>query len=168
VAAFPSEVQNGVCAQLADCLVAVICQRLVYRPDLKIQVPECEILMPAHAVKNFIRRGEFFKMMSSMETGANDGMWTYQRYRTWLDTRKTWHMPGEKTEEEPAGDLAVMDEVKLAPPPLSRPSTAPAARSPSTSAPKPSAGKPGKGNALEIVPEEGGLEAIISKLKDKP
>src|SRR5258706_10555929 len=41
VAAFPSEIQNSICAQLADSLVAVICQRLQYRPDLKIQVPEC-------------------------------------------------------------------------------------------------------------------------------
>src|SRR6201995_862409 len=88
VAAFPSESQNSVCAQLADCLVAVVCQRLVYRADLKMQVPECEILMPGHAVKAFIRRGDFFKMMSAIETGANDGMWTYPRYRTWLEAKK--------------------------------------------------------------------------------
>ncbi len=77
VAAFPAEIQNSVCAQLADSLVAVVCQRLQFRGDLKIQVPECEVLMPStHAVKNFIRRGEFFKMISSMETGADQGMWT--------------------------------------------------------------------------------------------
>lgn len=169
VAAFPSEIQSGVCAQLADCLVAVICQRLQYRPDLKIQVPECEILMPGHAVKSFIRRGEFFKMMSAMETGANDGMWTYTRYRTWLEARKTWHTPGEKTEEEPVGELAAMDEVRL-------PQPAPAISKPSSIArsgkvaPDVRSTAPAKGgeNTLEIEPEEGGLEAIISKLKTKP
>src|SRR5882757_7688189 len=57
VAAFPAESQNSVCAQLADCLVAVVSQRLQFRPDLKIQVPECEVLTMSHAVKNFIRRG---------------------------------------------------------------------------------------------------------------
>jgi Tfp pilus assembly pilus retraction ATPase PilT len=31
VAAFPSEIQNSVCAQLADCLVAVVCQLAVSR-----------------------------------------------------------------------------------------------------------------------------------------
>ncbi len=167
VAAFPSESQSGVCAQLADCLVAVICQRLQYRADLKIQVPECEILMPVHAVKNFIRRGEFFKMMSAMETGASDGMWTYPRYRSWLESRKTWHTPGEKVEEEP-GELPVLEEVKLARPtlaPASEPSIAshaPVAKQPSA-APAKSSSSP-----LEIEPPEGGLEAIISKLKAKP
>src|SRR5579862_7794906 len=34
VSAFSPEVQSGVCAQLADCLVAVICQRLQFRPEL--------------------------------------------------------------------------------------------------------------------------------------
>src|SRR5258708_15577745 len=105
VAAFPAEIQNSICAQLADCLVAVICQRLLYRNDLKMQVPECEVLMPSsHAVKNFIRRGEFFKMMSSMETGAEQGMWTYQRYRTWLETKKNWHTADGRDDEEPAGE----------------------------------------------------------------
>src|SRR5712672_3054734 len=61
VSAFPAESQNSVCAQLADCLVAVVCQRLQYRSELKMQVPECEILMSAHSVKSFIRRGDFFK-----------------------------------------------------------------------------------------------------------
>ena len=28
VSAFPAEIQAGVCAQLADCLVGVICQRM--------------------------------------------------------------------------------------------------------------------------------------------
>ncbi len=163
VSAFPSEVQNGVCAQLADCLVAVVCQRLQFRPDIKIQVPECEVLMPGHAVKNFIRRGEFFKIMSSMETGADQGMWTYQRYRSWLETRKNWHIPGQQVEEEPAGELPVMEEMKvMAPPPLMTraPASVPTPKSATTASPK-------NEKLLEIEPEEGGLEAIISKLKSK-
>ena len=164
VSAFPSEVQNGVCAQLADCLVAVICQRLQYRQDFKIQVPECEVLMPGHAVKNFIRRGEFFKIVTTMETGADQGMWTFQRYRTWLESRKNWHIPGQQVEEEPAGELPVMEEMKVAPPPMSR--TPASAAPPTTKSPTVSTTKNEK--LLEIEPEEGGLEAIISKLKAKP
>jgi twitching motility protein PilT len=165
--AFPSESQNSVCAQLADVLVAVVCQRLQYRADLKIQVPECEILMPSHSVKSHIRRGDFFKMMSAMETGASEGMWTYPRYRTWLETRKNWHMPGERVEEETAAELPMMEDALPARPSvtatptkiLSIPNPAPAA---SPGAVKSSSGR------LEIEPEDGGLEAIISKLKDKP
>src|SRR4051812_47468793 len=60
VSAFPAEAQNSVRAQLADCLVGAVAQRLRYRADLKIRVPECEILLPSMAVKNFVRTGDFF------------------------------------------------------------------------------------------------------------
>src|ERR1041385_7579216 len=93
VSAFPAEIQNGIASQLADCLIAVVSQRLHFRPDLNIRVPECEVLMATHAVKNFIRNRDFFKIISSLETGAEHGMWRFQRYRTWLNSRKTWHVP---------------------------------------------------------------------------
>jgi twitching motility protein PilT len=103
VSAFPAEIQNSVAAQLADCMLAVISQRLRFRPDLNIRVPECEILMPTHAVKNFIRTRDFFKISSSLETGAEHGMWTLQRYRSWLENRKNWYIPGQ-TPEPAEGD----------------------------------------------------------------
>jgi len=170
VSAFPSEVQNGVCAQIADCLVAVISQRLLYREELKMQVPECEVLMPSHAAKNFIRRGEFYKIVSTMETGADAGMWTYQRYRNWLDTRKTWHRLNERDTDEglDAGGLETDEEIAA---PLPMPMPMPTATA--SGAPKPPAAKgpvaaaPSKEGRLEIQPEAGGLEAIISKLKEK-
>jgi len=162
--AFRAEIQSSVCAQLADSMVAVICQRLQYREDLKIQVPECEVLMPTHAVKNFIRRGEFFKIVSMMETGAEQGMWTYHRYRTWLETRKTWHFPEQRGDEESPVDGPEAEEIRIAPPALLAP--APSAAK-AVDAPMPAPVKT-KGGALEIEPVEGGLEAIITKLKNKP
>src|SRR5947208_3062488 len=98
VSAFPSEIQSSVSSQLADCLVAVISQRLRFRPDLNIRVPECEILMASHAVKNFIRNRDFFKIISSLETGAEHGMWSFQRYRSWVDSRTNWYIPGQSPE----------------------------------------------------------------------
>jgi twitching motility protein PilT len=77
VNAFPSEIQGNIAAQLADSLIAVVSQRLQYRPNLKICVPECEILKTTTAIKNFIRNREFFKIPSFLETGAEGGMWTY-------------------------------------------------------------------------------------------
>ncbi|PWU21455.1 MAG: twitching motility protein PilT [Verrucomicrobia bacterium] len=100
VSAFPAEIQGGVASVLADCLLAVISQRLRFRQDLNIRIPECEILMPTHAVKNFIRNRDFFKIQSALETGADHGMWTFQRYRNWLDSRAKWHVPGQ-TQEPP-------------------------------------------------------------------
>ena len=98
VSAFPSEIQSSVSAQLADSLVAVVSQRLRFRPELNIRVPECEILVATHAVKNFVRNRDFFKIVSAIEAGGEHGMWSYQRYRTWLDSRTEWHIPGESPE----------------------------------------------------------------------
>jgi twitching motility protein PilT len=106
--AFPAEIQSAVCAQLSDCLVAVISQRLRFRQDLNIVVPECEILMATHAVKNFIRTREFFKVITAIETGADHGMWTFQRYAKWLETRTNFFIPGQNAEppdSEPAESL---------------------------------------------------------------
>jgi twitching motility protein PilT len=111
VSAFPAEIQNSVSAQLADCLVAVISQRLRYRADLNIRVPECEILVATHAVRNFIRNRDFFKLATALETGADQGMWTYQRYQTWLDKRTNWSFPTQEAEPpdtEPAEAEAVV------------------------------------------------------------
>jgi twitching motility protein PilT len=98
VSAFPAEIQNSVSAQLADCLVAVISQRLAFRRDLNIRVPECEILMATHAVKNFIRNRDFFKIISALETGADHGMWSFQRYAKWLEARTNLAIPNYKSE----------------------------------------------------------------------
>jgi len=76
----------------------VVSQRLRFRPDLNIRVPECEILMATHAVKNFIRNRDFFKIISSLETGAEHGMWSFQRYRSWVDNRTNWYIPGQTPE----------------------------------------------------------------------
>jgi twitching motility protein PilT len=113
--AFPAEIQGAVCAQLADCLVAVISQRLHYRPDLNIRVPECEILMATHAVKNFIRTRDFFKIISALETGAEHGMWSFQRYNKWMESRTNWFIPGQNP-EPPDSDPA--EAALIAPPPL--------------------------------------------------
>lgn len=95
VSAFPSEIQNSVAAQLADCLVGVIAQRLHFRSDLNIRVPECEILTSTHSIKNFVRTRDFFKIQSVLETGAEHGMWTFKRYRTWLDKKSNFHIPAK-------------------------------------------------------------------------
>jgi twitching motility protein PilT len=162
VSAFPAEIQSGVRAQLADCLVGVICQRLRFRPDLKMRVPECEILISTIPVKSFIRNGDFFKIISAIEIGAEHGMWTYQRYQTWLENKKVWHFPDpqEKPDSEPA---------EIAPPPLPPPPARPAAKSLAPE-PRPSPTtpdvRPHAHGRIEIEPVEGGLEELIKKLDD--
>jgi twitching motility protein PilT len=155
VSAFPAEMQNSVRAQLADCLVAVICQRLRFRQDLKIRVPECEIMVNTMAVKNFIRMGDFFKIMSAMETGADAGMWTFTRYQTWLENKKTWYFPApdDKPDTEAAAGM------NLPPPPATKQTSA-------TPAPPQGATPTREARRIEIEPVEGGLGALIKKFED--
>jgi len=160
VSAFPSEIQSGVSAQLADCLVAVICQRLRFRPDLHIRVPECEILMATHAVKNFIRNGDFFKIISSLETGAEHGMWSFQRYRTWLENRTNWSLPGQAAEppdnEQP--------ETVSAPAILPAFTGTPKSPKPEKkAAPDPVTPNPRSGTRIEIEPVEGEFGKILKR-----
>ncbi|HUE38955.1 MAG TPA: ATPase, T2SS/T4P/T4SS family, partial [Candidatus Binatia bacterium] len=100
---FPPESQSVVCAQLADSLIAVIAQRLIYRPDLKIRVPECEVLVGSPPVRNLVRQGHFYKLESALTTGAREGMYTFERYQGWMAGRVHWHTSteGQLTDESP-------------------------------------------------------------------
>jgi twitching motility protein PilT len=160
VSAFPAEIQSGVSAQLADCLLAVISQRLRFRPELNMRVPECEILMPTNAVKNFIRNRDFFKIISSVETGGEHGMWSYQRYRTWLDNRKQWNNPDQNPEppDTEPGEASPVNLPSLAQAPVktSRPQERKAEASPTAMPPK----KPG---VIEIEPDESEFGKILKR-----
>jgi len=159
VSAFPAETQSAVRAQLADCLLAVICQRLRYRPDLKIRVPECEILTSTAAIRAFIRNGDFFKIAAQIEMGAEHGMWTFQRYQTWLESKKTWHFPGPEPNEAPA---EAEERLSFPSPPGAKHPPIHSSKDPSAPPPKPSP----SGEAVEIEPVEGGLDEVLKKLAD--
>ena len=160
VSAFPAEIQSSVASQLADCMLAVISQRLHFRPELNIRIPECEILVPTHAVKNFIRNREFFKINSCLETGAEHGMWTVSRYRGWLDSRKNWYIPG-KTPEPADG------EPGEAPPPPTNPPAFPIAQKSSKPEPKHGSQSHATGaktsTRIEIEPDESAFGKILKR-----
>jgi twitching motility protein PilT len=155
VLAFPSEIQSNIAAQLADSLVAVICQRLRFRPDLNLRVPECEILRPSTSVKAFVRNRDFFKLPQALETGAEHGMWTFERYQKWMANRTQWHVPtpeDEAPDREEAAGSGIPAQTPAKPVGPSRPSE-----------PAPTqAGQPG--GPIEIEPVEGGLDEVIKRL----
>jgi twitching motility protein PilT len=154
--AFPAEIQSAVCAQLADCLVAVVAQRLRFRPDLNIRVPECEILMATHAVRNFVRTREFFKIASALETGADHGMWTFQRYAKWLETRGNFFVSGPNAEPPDSESAETIPAVS--PPPLAAvPKTEKKTKAVS---PTPAADP---NQRIEIEVEEGDFEKILKR-----
>ena len=125
VSSFPPEVQTGICSQLADSLVAVVCQRLRYRADLRILVPECEVLIASSAARGVIRQGQFFKLGTVLDSGGQDGSWTFARYNDWLASKSDWSMPSEAPAEavEAPAPVAVpkpalvKKAVKVSPPP---------------------------------------------------
>jgi twitching motility protein PilT len=90
VSAFPAQEQPSVCAQLADVLVGVVGQRLVWLDAAELRVPECEVLIGTTPVKSILRQGQLYKLVSAMETGARSGMFTRVRYRAWMASRDDW------------------------------------------------------------------------------
>jgi twitching motility protein PilT len=160
VSAFPAEIQSGVSAQLADCLLAVISQRLRFRPELSMRVPECEILMPTNAVKNFIRNRDFFKIISAVETGGEHGMWSFQRYRTWLDNRTRWNNPDQNPEPP---DSEPQEEVGGPTMPTLAPAAAKVARPERKVEPTPAATSGKTAGRIEIEPEESEFGKILKR-----
>ena len=162
--AFPAEIQGAVCAQLADCLVAVISQRLRFREDINIRVPECEVLMATNAVRNFIRTREFFKIVTAIETGADNGMWTFDRYARWLNGRTNFYIPAQNPEPP---DSKMPDDLP-APAPLPAMSSAPRPEKYSATQsfrPAPSVPKLGASDIrrIEIDPDESGFGKILKQ-----
>jgi twitching motility protein PilT len=162
VSAFPAEIQSGVSAQLADCLLAVISQRLRFRPEINMRVPECEILMPTNAIKNFIRNRDFFKIVSALETGGEHGMWSFQRYRTWLENRTRWNNPEQNPEppdSEPAEEPGAGTVPALAPvaAKVARPERKVEPSPASTATPAKTSGR------IEIEPDESEFGKILKR-----
>lgn len=93
--AFLPEHQSAVRAQLAEVLIAVIAQRLAPLEQPRILVPECEVLTGAPGVRNLVRQGHVHKLASALATGAQDGMYTWERYRAWVKSRTGWHVPSD-------------------------------------------------------------------------
>jgi twitching motility protein PilT len=73
---FPANQQGQVRSTLADALRAVVSQTLFKRVDVKGRCAALEILIATAAVRNLIREGKTFQILSSMQTGKKYGMQT--------------------------------------------------------------------------------------------
>jgi twitching motility protein PilT len=90
---FPSDIQGSVRAQLADCLVALSCQRLDFLPAHRLRVPRCEILLPSSGARGTIRAGNFSQIGNVLQSGGDEGMWTFDRYQRWMEHVTEWVRP---------------------------------------------------------------------------
>jgi twitching motility protein PilT len=90
---FPSDIQASVRAQLADCLVGLSCQRLEYLSAHRLRVPRCEILLPSSGARGTIRAGNFSQIANVLQSGGDEGMWTFDRYQRWMEQVTEWAQP---------------------------------------------------------------------------
>ncbi|MBN1335349.1 MAG: Flp pilus assembly complex ATPase component TadA [Deltaproteobacteria bacterium] len=141
VASFPSEIQPGVCAQLGDCLVGALAQRLAWRADPGLRVPECEVLLGSTAARSVVRQGHFFKLPTVIESGGAEGCWSFARYRAWLDQKQDWVRPAVDAAPDPEEEAG-----KVLLPPAPRP-------------------KPPEDGVLDLDGEAADLDAAIEALE---
>jgi twitching motility protein PilT len=143
---FPAEIQGSIRAQLADCFVGFVCQRLDFLSEYRLRVPVCEILLPSAASKGTIRGGQFSQIANVLQTGGEQGMWNFDRYQRWVAQKKDWVQPTLAT---PLPD----ERIAPAPPKLQRQTAAPAAP---------------KDDSLEIsIDEEVDLDELAKRIEQR-
>ena len=87
-----------------------------------------------------------------METGADHGMWTFARYRNWMEKRRDWYVPSKDQRDQMTEEQMPEKKAFMEPPP--KPEAEQTAKRVQTS----------KSGRIEIEPDEGGLEKILKRL----
>jgi len=70
---FPADQQPQIVAQLASCLEAIVCQRLLPRADGNGRVLASEIMIPGHGIRACIRERKLEQLVGLMEIGSREG-----------------------------------------------------------------------------------------------
>jgi twitching motility protein PilT len=97
---FAPEIQSNIRAQLADCLVGVLCQRLEFLSAQHLRVPRCELLLTSSAAKGTIRAGQFGHLANVIQSGGDEGMWSFERYQRWIEQYREWVIPAKIAPQE--------------------------------------------------------------------
>lgn len=113
---FPSDLQGSIRAQLADCLVGVVCQRLEYLERWQMRVPRCEVLLPNSGARGTIRAGQFGQISNVIQSGGDEGMWTFDRYQRWMEQQREWVRPSAPPAVAADGEI-VRSAARVTPPP---------------------------------------------------
>jgi twitching motility protein PilT len=124
---FPAEGQSSIRAQLADCLVGAICQRLDFLEREHLRVPRCEVLTGSIAAKGTIRAGQLSQIVNVIQSGGEDGMWTFERYQRWMQQKTDWVRPAQQAAAEADESVPLTPRYPAAgvrpPAPAKRPAT---------------------------------------------
>jgi len=119
---FPVNQQEQIRIQLASSLIAVLCQNLLPRKDVRDMIASFEFMVVTNAIANLIRKNKVFRIPSSIQTGKNYGMRLMDEHLFTLytegkiteqDAIDRSHTPGDtldKIEAYKAGRLAAPDQ----------------------------------------------------------
>ena len=146
---FSADLQGSIRAQVADCFVGFVCQRLEFLGDYRMRVPICEVLLPSAAAKGTIRGGQFSQIANVLQTGGEAGMWNFERYQRWVAQKNDWVSPA-------AADPLPPEHARAAPA-LKR-SFAPASKTASPS---------NAGDSIEIPVEEVDLDELARRIEKR-
>jgi twitching motility protein PilT len=75
--------------------VGLSCQRLDFLSAHRLRVPRCEILLPSSGAKGTVRAGNFSQIANVLQSGGDEGMWTFERYQRWMDQVSDWVRPSQ-------------------------------------------------------------------------
>lgn len=103
---FPARQQEQIRSELAQIIIAVICQFLIPRKDGAGRVPACEIMLANNAIRNLIREGRIHQLYSQIQVSSREGMQTLNQ--TLADLLKR----GLVTEEDAYAKTSMMDELR--------------------------------------------------------
>jgi twitching motility protein PilT len=114
---FPADIQTSIRAQLADCLVGVVCQQLEFVETHQLLVPRCEVLTASSGAKGTIRSGQFGQIANVLQAGGEDGMWSFDRYQRWMQQKHDWVKPSSAPMQPTRRPTTVAATRTVAPPP---------------------------------------------------
>jgi twitching motility protein PilT len=103
---FPARQQEQIRGELAQIILAVMCQFLIPRREGSGRVPACEIMLANNAVRNLIREGKIHQLYSQIQMSSREGMQTLNQALNQLLEQ------GLITEEQAYAKTSMMEELK--------------------------------------------------------
>ncbi|MFH1778108.1 MAG: type IV pili twitching motility protein PilT, partial [Candidatus Omnitrophota bacterium] len=76
---FPVEHKDEICIRLSSCLQGVIAQLLIPSADGINQILASEVLVSNSAVRHIVRENKLFQLSSTMQTGQQFNMHTFEK-----------------------------------------------------------------------------------------
>lgn len=103
---FPARQQEQIRSELAQIILAVICQILIPRSESSGRVPACEIMLSNNAIRNLIREGKVHQLYGQIQMSSREGMQTLnQALNALLES-------GLITREEAYAKTSMLEELK--------------------------------------------------------